>query len=234
MKIRKSYFRSDFWSIKIPLPCPCSKSLPVPARILPTTTTIQEPCQTSCPRKLGGRPTVFRRAPLSRVSQPVSRVLDGTRTAFACVTAIPLRRRSPGASSNLPGRPDPDTIPRLALARKPRAVPIRSCSRWGLPCRRRYRRRGALLPHRFTLAAAKRNTPRRSILCGTFPGFASAGCYPAPFAHGARTFLPGNLSVSPERPSDRLTEHEWGWPVSPSRSQSVPALGFRPNGLTRP
>ncbi len=32
------------------------------------------------------------------------------------------------------------------------AIPIRSCSRWGLPCRRRYRRRGALLPHPFTLA----------------------------------------------------------------------------------
>jgi len=43
---------------------------------------------------------------------------------------------------------------RSALARaKPRAVPIRSCSRWGLPCRRRCRRRGALLPHLFTLAA---------------------------------------------------------------------------------
>jgi hypothetical protein len=32
-----------------------------------------------------------------------------------------------------------------------RAAPIRSCSRWGLPCRLRHRRRGALLPHRFTL-----------------------------------------------------------------------------------
>ncbi len=31
---------------------------------------------------------------------------------FACVTAIPLGRRSPGASSNLPGRQDPDTIPK--------------------------------------------------------------------------------------------------------------------------
>ena len=37
-----------------------------------------------------------------------------------------------------------------------RAVPIRSCSRWGLPCRRRYRQRGALLPHLFTLTAALR------------------------------------------------------------------------------
>src|SRR5260221_1994998 len=34
-----------------------------------------------------------------------------------------------------------------------RAVPIRSCSRWGLPCRLRCRKRGALLPHRFTLAS---------------------------------------------------------------------------------
>jgi len=27
-----------------------------------------------------------------------------------------------------------------------------SCRRWGLPCRRRHRRRGALLPHHFTFA----------------------------------------------------------------------------------
>src|SRR5439155_23758967 len=33
-----------------------------------------------------------------------------------------------------------------------RGTPIRSCSWRGLPCRRRYRRRGALLPHPFTLA----------------------------------------------------------------------------------
>ena len=32
------------------------------------------------------------------------------------MTAIPLGRRSPGASSNLPGRLDPDTIPKLVLA----------------------------------------------------------------------------------------------------------------------
>ncbi len=31
------------------------------------------------------------------------------------------------------------------------ATPIRSCSRWGLPCRSRYRSRGGLLPHPFTL-----------------------------------------------------------------------------------
>src|SRR5688500_14204398 len=36
------------------------------------------------------------------------------------------------------------------LARTP-VVPIRSCSWWGLPCRPRYRVRGALLPHPLTL-----------------------------------------------------------------------------------
>jgi len=38
------------------------------------------------------------------------------------------------------------------VAPPPAAVPIWSCSRWGLPCRPRCRGRGALLPHRFALA----------------------------------------------------------------------------------
>ncbi len=45
--------------------------------------------------------------------------------------------------------------PPAATARAaPPVAPIRSCSRWGLPCRRRYRKRGALLPHRFTLTSS--------------------------------------------------------------------------------
>ncbi len=63
--------------------------------------------------------------------------------------AIPLGRRLPGASSSLPGRRSED---RIEWKLSTRAVPIRLCSRWGLPCRLRCRRRGALLPHRFTLA----------------------------------------------------------------------------------
>ena len=59
------------------------------------------------------------------------------------------------------------------------AAPIRSCSRWGLPCRPCCQGRGALLPHRFTLACGgcplRDGRRRRSVLCGTFPGVAPAG-----------------------------------------------------------
>ena len=65
----------------------------------------------------------------------------------------------------------------------PCVAPIRFCSRWGLPCRSCCHARGALLPHRFTLAL------RRFVFCGAFPGVAPAGSYPAPCLRGARTFL---------------------------------------------
>jgi len=64
------------------------------------------------------------------------------------------------ASGNLPGRRAWHRPAALSLARTARyAVPIRFCSRWGLPCRLRCRRRGALLPHLFTL------TRLRSLRC---------------------------------------------------------------------
>src|SRR5579864_2203621 len=138
---------------------------------------IQMPCQPGAAQKLGGRPARIPPGAL-KSRQPAYKPGSGWHAGFwpAYVTAIPLGRRLPGASSNLPGRPDLDTIPRpLALARKkPRAVPIRSCSRWGLPCRRRYRRRGALLPHRFTLAAACYATRRG----GLFSVALSLGSHP--------------------------------------------------------
>src|SRR5271169_6643779 len=70
--------------------------------------------------------------------------------------AIPLGRPSPSASCDRPerrrggppGAPDRSAAP---------AAPTWSCSRWGFPCRRRCRRRGALLPHRFTLATRPAN-----------------------------------------------------------------------------
>jgi hypothetical protein len=67
--------------------------------------------QTAC-QELGGRPAGLPPSALSL--QPVYKPGSGWHAGFwpACVTAIPLGRRLPGASSNQPGRPDLDTIPK--------------------------------------------------------------------------------------------------------------------------
>src|SRR5581483_8778054 len=75
-----------------------------------------------------------------------------------------------------------------------------------------------------------RNAPRRFVFCGTFPRLAPAGRYPAPIVHGARTFLPGNLSASPERPSDRLTKQGMG---APARAVKGPGRAGRGRGCVR-
>ena len=104
---------------------------------------------------MAGARAVFPPSPLEQ-DQPACKpgsVWRGSKLPH--VTAIHLGRRLPGASSNLPGRPDPDTGPgRHCLRADARAVPIRFCSRWGLPCHSGYPERGALLPHRFTLASS--------------------------------------------------------------------------------
>ncbi len=90
-------------------------------------------------------------APSARRS--VSRVLS--RRASVAGMAIHLGRSLPNASRDRPerrrGRPARRRPPNRQ--QMPPAAPTWSCSRWGLPCRRRCRRRGALLPHHFTLAA---------------------------------------------------------------------------------
>jgi len=118
--------------------------------------TIQLPCQSVMgPEKLGGRPAGCRRAPLGTyqsVYKPGSgwhaktfRLRDG----HSSWTPVTRRLQQPTQTAVL----DID-LRSSRLSAKPRTVPIRSCSRWGLPCRRRCRRRGALLPHLFTLTAA--------------------------------------------------------------------------------
>ena len=58
----------------------------------------------------------------------------------------------------------------------------------------------------------------RFVLCGTVPGVAPAGCYPAPYVDGARTFLPRNLSAvagAAVRPTDIHGMGVWGGRVKP-------------------
>ena len=75
-----------------------------------------------CPRKnWRGARRVASDAPRYRVSRPVSRVLCGAGSRRR-VTAIPLGRRLPGVSSNLPGRPIRTSIRRIAPPRRPYSV----------------------------------------------------------------------------------------------------------------
>ena len=56
-----------------------------------------------------------------------------------------------------------------------------------------------------TFSPLPRPKRRRFVLCGTIPGVAPAGCYPAPYVDGARTFLSRSLSTmagAAVRPTD--------------------------------
>lgn len=159
------------------------------------------------------------RPPCKPVSVPVLRR----------VAAIHLERPLPNASSDLPG----------ARARRATALPpIWSCSAWGLPCRPGCPRRGALLPHHFTLTSAAEavsflwhlpsTPPREGVsrpLAGTPP------C-------GDRTFLPARRrgGCPGDRPNldytrslaagselDSLSAAAPPWPARGSpRSQALP------------
>ena len=102
-----------------------------------------------------------------------------------------VRRRTPRATNPGGGL---KTGPGSGIAPAAAAAPIRSCSRWGLPCHPCCQGRGALLPHPFTLALWAKPVGRFAFCC-TFPGVAPAGRYPAPCLHGARTFLRDALTA---------------------------------------
>ena len=81
--------------------------------------------------------------------------------AVPAVAVIHLGRASPRASSDVTRELGRATLERSSIP---------SCTRWGLPCDRRYRRPGELLPHPFTLTAEGRSRPRRFAFCGTVLG----------------------------------------------------------------
>ena len=93
---------------------------------------------------------------------------------------------------------------KLACGPKPPTVPTWSCSRWGLPCHSRYRERGALLPHPFTLTCLDRQAvfflwhfpwgcPRRPLTGTVFPWSPD---FPR-FLFGTATIQPSGISFIP-------------------------------------
>jgi hypothetical protein len=87
------------------------------------------------------------------------------------------------------------------------AAPIRSCSRWGLPCRPCCQGRGALLPHRFALA---RGMPCGSCAGGLFSVALSLGSPPPVVSRHRISVEPGLSSdaLRHQRPSGRLAGHQ--------------------------
>lgn len=98
----------------------------------------------------------------------------------------------------------PDAWGGQALAVSRRDVPIRSCSRRGLPCRLRCRLRGGLLPHRFTLACPEAG--------GLFSVALSLGSPPPDIIRRRSSVEPGLSSRTTfrstcARPPGRLARH---------------------------
>ena len=112
------------------------------------------------------------------------------------------------------------------------AAPTWSCSRWGFPCRRRCRQRGALLPHHFTLAA-------RPV---ALTGLAVCFLWHCPWGRPRRA-LPGTVpSWSPDfplpasrraavRPSGERRCGQWRWNCQRPRQLSTQAGSARTYGI---
>ena len=84
-----------------------------------------------------------------------------------------------------------------------------------------------------TFSPLLRQSPKgegeRFVLCGTIPGVAPAGRYPAPYVDGARTFLPSHLSViagAAVRPTDTLGMRAQGGRVKPITSAEAAKINY--------
>ena len=128
------------------------------------------------------------------------------------MTAIPLRRPLPSASCDRPGRQRegaPGAWSAERVRGRQRLPPLLGLAPGGVfhaiavagNAVRSYRTISPLPPDRSPGRA------RRCIFCGTVPGVAPAGRYPAPYLHGARTFLSPSCG---ERPSGRLAKDDVG------------------------
>jgi len=94
------------------------------------------------------------------------------------------------------------------------AVPIWSCSRWGLPCRFRCRSRGALLPHPFTLTRCRAEAWGRAVcFLWHFPWGRPRRTLSGTVFPWSPDFPPPDAKVQ-GRPSGRLTRpHFRAWRV---------------------
>ncbi len=144
--------------------------------------------------------------------RPVSRVLSA-----CCHAGRPFLC---DASRNAPDATNPNDgagMPFLVARKREAAVPIRSCSRWGLPCRPCCQGRGALLPHRFALACGSRTLAQAVCFLWHCP-------WGRPRRPLAGTVFPWSpdfpLLLSKQRPSSRLASAGHGRAGAPRQASS--------------
>ena len=161
------------------------------------------------------------------------RSVDGRKSQSVCkpgsVSGFPPDDHSSGAA--VAGRlvqPTRTTDPETGWA-SAHVIPIRSCSRWGLPCRSRCRSRGGLLHHLFTLTPAHRGGSISVALSlrSPSPGVTRHRVSVEPGLSSRTGFR--HLSA---RSSDRLAGSRVARPrrkvkISASIAGGPPALGFR-------
>ncbi len=126
---------------------------------------------------------------------------------------------------------------RTAMRKTSPAVPIWSCSRWGLPCRLCCQSRGALLPHHFNLAGP--NLPKKTGALGGVISVALSLGSPPPAVNRHRLSVePGLSSNGLPRPrsSGRLTPILYGdfRPAQNPRSPPRAAAWYRTAARWRP
>ena len=142
-----------------------------------------------------------------RSRKPNSVSIPSQRIAGA--TTIPLAHPLLEGSSNLPGDFGRAVLKRLS---------IWSCSVWGLACHLPYSKRGALLPHLFTLTQT--NLSWRYFFCATFLQVTPTGNYPA---HCPAEF---GLSSRRNRPK-QITFLAAVWLTAAKPPYSYPSISWR-------
>ena len=174
---------------------------PKKSRMMPVNGTYRRSilfffCSCACaPHHVAMDACAWARQPVSRVLCPAACAAgDGhsSRTSVAGRLARPTRTTGP--ETGLPAAAGASSLLGLAPGGVYRAVPVAG---------------DAVRPYR-TLSpspagcALRRGPGGQTALCGTFPGVAPAGHYPAPCFRGARTFLPRVAPGAAIRPPDPL------------------------------
>ena len=166
------------------------------------------------------------------ISRPVSRVLSA-RAKRPRVTAIPLRRRLPGALSNLPGRPDPDIDPEACWPQGASLAPSLFGLAPGGVCRAACVAAGAVRSYRTVSPLPPCHSPQRREVRA-----AVCSLWHFPWAQHPPDVIRHRMPMEPglssrtafrrtsERPSSRLTDKGWGvlGPTSRPRDQLPPRL----------